>query len=62
MKLITAANRLRATSVPPGRRLTVCTAYVRSGAFTRAYGEQAKRELLAQPEAPTAIFAGNTVF
>ena len=60
MELITGANRLRGYQrAHQDAGLTVNPACVRSGSFTRAYGEQATRELLAQPEPPTAIFAGN---
>ena len=39
--------------------LTLDPAYVRTGAYTFESGVEAAAELLALPEAPTAIFAGN---
>lgn len=59
-ELITGRNRLEGyCRAHQDADLPVDPTYVRSGAFTRAYGEQATRELLTLSEPPTAIFAGS---
>ena len=60
MELITGKNRLEGyRRAHQDAGLTVNPAYLCTGSFNRQYGEQATRNLLALPEPPTAIFAGN---
>ena len=60
MELITGKNRLEGyRRAHQDAGLTINPAYLCTGSFNRQYGEQAARELLALPEPPTAIFAGN---
>ncbi len=60
MALITGKNRLEGyRRAHQDASLNVNPVYVRTGSFTRLYGEQAARTLLALTEPPTAIFAGN---
>ena len=60
MELITGKNRLEGyRRAHQDAGLTVNPAYLCTGSFNRQYGEHATRQLLALPEPPTAIFAGN---
>ena len=53
----TSGGRASARAWPNG--LDLDEAYVRQGAYTVESGAEAARSLLAMPEPPTAIFAGN---
>jgi len=57
---ITGAERLAGFQTAMAQTSTgINPAYIKSGTFTREFGEQAANELLDLPNPPTAIFAGS---